>query len=150
MFEKFNPVTLHETVAAATRLEGNGSAVNVDGAHDIYVVAEINKGGATAIVLTPERNDAVPTAWVGLANNMRMSVAVDTGTSDTQVRQADGVAYTSGAVATTHRVVMKINPDSLGLQPASDEPITQIRVAITGGDANDRGSVTAYLVPRYK
>jgi hypothetical protein len=151
MIQKFRAYTMHACRAAAVRLEGVGSAVDVTNAQDITIVAEINKGDATAIVLTPQRDDAAGTGFIALANNVKIFAAADVDTSDTLVRGADAVAYTSGAVNTTHRVVMRINPDSLGLHTgAGTNPITQIRVNITGGHADDRGSVTCYITPRYK
>ena len=151
MIEKVTLVTLHATAAAAAQLTGNGNAAAVGNAQDIYVVAEIDKGDAAALTLTPQRNDAAGTGWIAIANNMRIWQAASTAVSDTLVRATDAVAYTSAAADTILRVVLKINPDSLGLHTgAGTNPITQIRVVVAGGHANDRGSVTAYLVPRYK
>lgn len=151
MIEKVRPMTLHATAAAGAQLTGNGSAIDITNAQDIYIVAEIDKGDAAAITLTPQRNDAAGTGWIALANNFKMWQAANVAVSDTLVRDTDDVAYASGAVATDHRVVMKINPDSLGLHTgAGTNPITQIRVVVAGGHANDRGSVVAYIVPRYK
>ncbi len=148
MIEKFRTGTLHGPTAAATQLTGNGAAVNITNAQDVIVVAEVDKGDGAALTFTPQRADAAGT-WSAIPNNAKIYVAVDTGTADTLVRQADGVAYATGAVNTDHRVVMRIDPDSLGLSAAGN-PITQVRVVISGGHANDRGVVTAYIVPRYK
>ena len=150
MIQKYRIATLHGPTAAATRLENNGSAVDVTDALEITIVAEIYKGDATAIVLTPQRDDVDGGDWIAIANNAKIFAAANTGTSDALVRQTDNVAYTSGAVDTTHRVVMSINPDSLGLHANTDNPITQIRVVVSGGHADDRGSITCYVTPRYK
>ena len=150
MIQKYRIATLHGPAAAAVRLEGNGSAVDVTNAQDITIVAEINKGDTTAIVLTPQRDDVDGGDWIAIANNAKIFAAADTGTSDTLVRVNDNVAYTSGAVNTDHRVVMRIDPDSLGLHANTDNPITQIRVVVTGGHADDRGSIVAIITPRYK
>lgn len=150
MIQKYRIATLHGPTAAATRLENNGSAVDVTNANDITIVAEINKGDGTAIVLTPQRDDADGGDWVAIANNAKIFAAVDTSDSDTLVRQTDAVAYTSGAVDTDHRVVMRIDPASLGFHPNTGNPITQIRVVVSGGHANDRGSIVAIVQPRYK
>jgi len=149
MIQEFHAHTMHETVAAAVQLTGNGSAVNVSNAQDITIIAEINKGSADTITLTPQRDDAAGAAWGAIVNNAKIFVAADTGTSSTWVRATDNTAYTSGAVNTTHRVMMKIDPDSLGLH-TTDLPAVQIRVVISGGHADDRGSVTCYITPRYK
>lgn len=148
MIQKVIPITLH--AIANAQLNGNGSAAAVSNALDIVIVAEFSKGDAAAKTFTLQRDDAAGTGFVAIANNAKIWVAADLATSDALVRQADGVAFATGAVATAHRLVMKVNPDSLGLHATSGDPITSIRCVVAGGHANDRGSVTAYLVPRYK
>ncbi len=147
MIEKMRTATLHGPTAAAAQLTGNGSAVNVTNAQDIIFVVEVDKGDAAAMTLTPQRADSVPT-WSAIPNNAKIYAAVDTGTSDTLVRQTDGVAFATPAANADMRVVIRINPDSLGLSAAGN-PITQVRLVIGGGHADDRGVATAYLVPRY-
>ena len=149
MIQKIRVHTLHAPGAAAGRLAGNGSAIDVSNAQNITIVAEINKGDAAAITLAPQGDDAAATGFAAITNNAKIFAAVDTGTSDAPVRQTDAVEYVSGAVDTTHRVVMQINPDSLG-NLAAGGPITQLRVVVSGGHADDRGSITAYVEPRYK
>jgi hypothetical protein len=149
MFEKVRAFTLH--AVANAQLNGNGNALSVNNAQDIIIVAEFSKGDGAAKSFTLQRDDAAGTGFIALANNAKIAVAVDLATADTLVRQADGVAYTTGAVNTAHRVVIKVNPDSLGLHTGgTNQPCTQIRCVVAGGHANDRGSVTAYIVPRYK
>ena len=150
MIQKIRPLTLHAPGAAAGRLSGNGSSIDVSTAQNIIIVAEINKGDAAAITLAPQGDDAADTGFAAITNNAKIFAAVDTGTSDTLVRQTDAVSFVSGAVATTHRVVMQIDPASLGNLAASGDPITQLRVVVSGGHADDRGSITAYIEPRYK
>ena len=148
MIEKFRAATLH--AIADAQLTGNGSAVDVSNAQDVVIIAEFSKGDAADKTFTIQRDDAAGTGFAAIVNNAKIYVAADLATADTLVRQADGLAFATGAVATAHRLVMRVNPDSLGLHATSDDPITQIRVAIAGGHADDRGSVTAYIVPRYK
>lgn len=148
MIEKVIPVTFH--AIADAQLTGNGTAQDVDNAHDIIVVCEFSKGDAAALTITPQRDDAAGTGFIALANNAKIWAATNLAASDTLVRQTDAVAFNTGAVATAHRVVFKINPDSLGLHTgAGTNPITQIRMVIAGGHADDRGCVTGYLMPRY-
>jgi len=149
MIEKARVFTLH--APAGAQLTGNGSAVDLNNAHNVVVVAEFHKGATTAVTLTPQRNDAAGTNWEVFTRNMRIWRAANLATSDTLVRAADAVNLTTAAVNTAHRVVFQINPDSLGLHSTSDDPCTQFRVVVSGGNANDRGSITAYLTPsRYK
>lgn len=149
MIQKVTPITLH--AIANAQLNGNGSAAAIGNAHEVTIVAEFSKGDAAAKTFTIQRDDAAGTGFIAIANNAKIFVAVDLATSDTLVRQADGVAYATGAVATAHRLVIKVNPDSLGLHTTSGAPCTSIRVVVAGGHANDRGSVTVYLAPiRYK
>ena len=148
MIQEMSVHTMH--APANARLNGNGSAVDVSNAQNITIVAEINKGDAAAITLAPQGDDAGATGFAAITNNAKIFAAVNTGTSDALVRQTDAVSYVSGAVDTTHRVVMQINPDSLGNLAASGDPITQLRVVVSGGHADDRGSITAYVEPRYK
>lgn len=148
MIQKVIPVTLH--AIANAQFTGNGSAAAVGNAHDIVVVCEFSKGNAAALTLTPQRDDAAGTGFIALANNAKIWSSADVTVSDTLVRQADAVTFNTGAVATTHRVVFKINPDSLGLHTGgTNAPCTRIRIVVAGGHANDRGKATAYLVPRY-
>jgi hypothetical protein len=149
MIEKVIPVTLH--AIADAQLNGNGSAADASNAHDIVIVAEFSKGDAAAKTFTLQRDDDAGTGFIAIANNAKIWVAADLATSDTLVRQADAVLFNTGAVATAHRLVMKVNPDSLGLHTgAGTNPCTQLRCVVAGGHADDRGSVTAYLMPRYK
>ncbi len=149
MIEKVRPVTLH--AVANAQLNGNGAAVALGGAHEVTIVVECSKGDAADKTFTLQRDDAAGTGFIALANNAKIYVAADVTVSDTLVRQANGVAFATGAVATTHRVVFKVDPSSLGLHTGSDAPCTQVRVVVAGGAANDRGSVVAYLAPtRYK
>ncbi len=150
MIQKIRALTLHAPTAAAVRLAGNGSLVDVSNAQNITIVAEINKGDGAAITLAPQGDDAAGTGPAAITNNAKIFAAVDTSDSDTLVRVADAVSYVSGAVDTDHRVVMQVDPASLGVHGTSGNPITQIRVAVSGGHANDRGSITAYIEPRYK
>ena len=149
MIQKIRTATLHGTAASVAQLTGNGSGIDVSNAQNVIIVAEINKGDAAAITLAPQGDDAASTGFAAITNNAKIFAAVDTGTSDALVRQTDAVEYVSGAVDTTHRVVMQIDPASLGNLAASGNPITTLRVAVSGGHANDRGSITAYIEPRY-
>lgn len=147
MIEKVRPITLH--AIADAQLNGNGTTIAVTNAHDIVVVCEFSKGDAAAKTFTIQRDDNAGTGPIALANNAKIWVAANLAASDTLVRQADGVAYATGAVATAHRLVFKINPDSLGLHTVSLAQCNRIRVVVAGGNADDRGSITAYLMPRY-
>lgn len=150
MIEKTRFVTLH--VPQNAQMTGNGSACAVGEAHEITIVAEFSKGDAADLTLTLQRDDAAGTGFVALANNAKIFVAANLAASDTLVRQANGVAFATGAVATAHRVVFKIDPSSLGLHTGgTNQPCTQIRVLVAGGHADDRGTITAQLNPiRYK
>ncbi len=157
MIEKVRTATLH--APANAQITGNGAACDIGESHEINIVAEIFKGDNADFVLTPQVNDAAGGGtWVGLpaGTSMKIYAAAATAASDDLVRGADGATFStttfSGAAAAgIHRVLMKIDPATLGLHATTGDPITQFRVVVTPGHANDRGSVTAYLTPlRYK
>lgn len=147
MIQEMSVHTMH--APANARLNGNGSAVDVSNAQNITIVAEFDKGDAAAITLAPQGDDAADTGFAAITNNAKLFAAVDTTDSDTLARVTDAVEYVSGAVDTTHRVVMQIDPSSLGNLAASGDPITQLRVVVSGGHADDRGYVTCFITPRY-
>jgi hypothetical protein len=150
MVQKTDVITLH--APANAQLNGNGAAAAVGNAHNIVVEAVFSKGDGADKSVTLQRNDAAGTGWIALANNAKIWVAASLAASDALVRQANGVAFATGAVNTTHRVIFELNPDSLGLHTGgTNQPCTQIRAVVAGGHANDRGAITAYLNPtRYK
>jgi hypothetical protein len=139
--------TLHDPNAAPT---GNGNAISLDNAHQVFVVVNSVQDAAAGIEIIPERNDAAGTGWIACANNVRIWANADTTANDTLVRQTDAVDFTQDAAADAMQTVIQINPDSLGLHTASDDPCTQIRIRLVQGDANDVASVVAFLVPRYQ
>ena len=130
---------------------GDGNAINVGNAHQVYVVVNCAQNAAAGLQIIPERNDAAGTGWIAFANNVKIWTCADTATVDTLVRQADAVNFTTAAAADDTMTVLQINPDSLGLHTAgTNDPITQIRVRLVQGDAGDVASVVAFLVPRYQ
>lgn len=150
MIEQAQVTTLHR-LQASTQITNAGAAVDLSNAHDLIIVAEVAKGDAATLGFHVQRDDADGADWVAIANNMRRWVATDVSDSDALVRQTGAVNYTTAATQSTHRVVFQVNPSSLGVHPTTDNPCTQVRVNITSGNADDRGSVTAYVIPsRYK
>lgn len=154
MIEKVRFGTLH--TPADGRMAGNGSAVDIEPSHDIYILAEFDKGDDAALTLQPQVNDSGAN-WTNIATNMKIWAANDTSDSDEMVRGTDATVFSTtvfnGGVDTAddHRVLLKINPDTLAEHPTTGEPVEELRVVVAGGHADDRGSVTAIFTPlRYK
>ena len=138
---------LHDPNAAPT---GDGNAINVGTAQDIFVVVNADVEGSGALEIHPERGNAAE-GFVALANNANIWVCANTAATDALVRQNDGTSFNTAAAAVNVMVVMRINPDSLGNHTAGDNlPCDRFRVRLVQGNASDVASVVAYLVPRYQ
>jgi len=136
------------TIGAAAAIASFG--VNLNSAHDIYIVCQVTAAAATAVTFTPQRNDAAGTGWIALVNNARIWLNNAVGTNDVLVRQADGLNQITDALAASKMVVFHINGDSLGLHTGgTNDPCTRVRINMTTPAATDTVSVVYYLVPRY-
>jgi hypothetical protein len=128
----------------------NSNGINLNSGHDLYIVCQVTARAATAVTFIPQRDDALGTGYIAIANNARIWLNNAVGTNDVLVRQADGVNQITDALAASKMVVFQINGDSLGLHTGgTNQPCTRVRMRMETPAATDEVSVVYYLVPRY-
>lgn len=97
------------------------SAVSMKNAGRVYIYCFITQGNAATILLTPMQASAVAkTGGKVLTNPIRIWANLDTDATDTLVRQADAVNFTTDAGVKNKLVIFEIDPASLDLANSFD------------------------------
>ena len=98
-----------------------GAYVTCKGAFKAYVVFQITQGNAATILLSINQATAVAgTAAKAIVGNARWWVNADCAATDTLVRQADGVSFTTDAGVKNKIVVAEIDLSSLDVAGGFD------------------------------
>ncbi len=129
----------------------NGEGVSLRDAHMFYAVVHLDQDAAATITVVPQRDDAVSTGFVPIANNARIWVNDNVAADDVLVRQDDDVDYETSAADRAKLVIVQIDPASLGNHTGGNNlPCDRVRIRLEG-NAADVGSVMYYIVPaRYQ
>jgi hypothetical protein len=90
-------------------------AVSLKHVKRLWLIVDITDAAGNALLLTPQRcTDVAGTGAAVLANNVKIWSNVNTALTDTLVRVADALNFTTAATATNKQVVFQIDPASLG------------------------------------
>lgn len=107
-----------ELLPLATDAAGRAAAaaVSLKNAGRTYIYCYITQGNAATILLTPmQATNVAKAGGKVLTNPIRIWSNLDMAASDTLVRQADAVNYTTDAALKNKLVVFEIDPASLDL-----------------------------------
>jgi hypothetical protein len=107
-----------ELLPLATDAAGRAAAaaVSLKNAGRAYLLVSLTQGNAATVLLTPMQATKVDkTGGKVLTNPVRIWSNLDTAASDTLVRQADAVNYTTDAGVKNKQVLFEIDPASLDL-----------------------------------
>lgn len=97
------------------------SAVSLKNYGRCYIKAHIAQGNAATVLLTPMQASAVAkTGGKVLTNNVPIWANLDTAATDTLVRQADAVNYTTDAGVKNKYVIFEIDPMLLDIAGGFD------------------------------
>jgi len=89
--------------------------VSLKNAQRAWIVVNLDTTASSACIVTPMRDISVAgAAGVVLANVVPIWANVAVATSDTLVRAADALAYTTLADANYKQIIFEIEPDNLG------------------------------------
>lgn len=111
-----------EAMAPATDAAGRSSdIINLKNAGKAYILVSLTQGNAATVTLTPmQAQDVAGTGAKVLANAVPIWSNLDTATSDTLVRRADAVNYTTDAALKNKQVVFEIDPALLDINNGFD------------------------------
>lgn len=129
---------------AADAAGRNGAWVSCKNAHKVVVVVHLDQGNAATVALTIEQASAVAgTGAKVITNAVKIWSNLDTAASDTLVRRADAVNYTTDAGVKIKQVVFEIDPASLDVANGFD----CIRVSTGASNAANITSAQYFLTP---
>jgi hypothetical protein len=132
------------TAAAVT-----SDIVSLKNAHKAWIVVNVSPAGGAALLLTPQRcDDVTPTAAAVLVTSVPIWVNGNVAASDTLVRQANAVNYTTVADANSKQIIFEIDPAKLG-ETAGAVPYDCIRIVTGALPITDFISIDVILAPRY-
>lgn len=112
-----------ELLPLATDAAGRAAAVAVSlkNAARAYILVSLTQGNAATVLLTPMQATTVAKGGGKvLTNPIRIWSNLDTAASDTLVRQADAVNYTTDAGVKNKQVLFEIDPAALDLANGFD------------------------------
>lgn len=111
-----------EALAPAADAAGRSSdIVSLKGAGKAYILVSLTQGNAATVALTPmQAQDVSGTGAKVLANAVPIWSNLDTAASDTLVRRADAVNYTTDAAVKNKQVIFEIDPALLDLNNGFD------------------------------
>lgn len=112
-----------EMLPLATDAAGRaaGGAISLKNAGRAYIVVSLTQGNAATVLLTPMQATKVDkTGGKVLTNAIRIWSNLDTAATDTLVRQADAVNYTTDAGVKNKQVIFEIDPASLDVANGFD------------------------------
>ena len=99
---------------AADAAGRTGAYVTLKNAHKAFIVVHIAQGNAATVGLTLLQATAVAgTGSKALSANQRIWAALDVGTTDALVRQADAASFTTDAALKNKLVLFEVDPASL-------------------------------------
>jgi hypothetical protein len=147
-----HPFTLVENLKVAEGLPPAADAagrssdvVSLKNVHKLIVVAHITQGNAATVALTPEQCTAVSGAGNKAIPAVPIWANLDTAASDSLVRAADAVSYTTDAALKNKIVVFEIDASKLDVAGGFD----CIRVNTGASNAANITQIMFYAVPRY-
>lgn len=112
-----------ELLPLATDAAGRAAsgAVSLKNAGKCFLKVNLTQGNAATVLLTPMQASAVAkTGGKVLTNAVRIWANLDTAASDTLVRQADAVNYTTDAGLKNKQVIFEIDPALLDVANGFD------------------------------
>ncbi len=117
-----NEAKLVEALAPATDAAGrNAAKVSLKNASKAYIIVHIAQGNAATIALTPQQaQDVAGTGAKALSAAVPIWSNLDTAASDTLVRRADAVSYTTDAAVKNKIVVFEIDPAQFDIDNGFD------------------------------
>ncbi|WP_342152334.1 hypothetical protein [Methylorubrum sp. SB2] len=129
---------LVKVLAAAADAAGRaGRAVNLKNAGYATVIVNISQGNAAVVPITLQQaRDVAGTGAKALTNPVPIWANLDTDATDTLVRQADAVAFTTDAAVKSKTVVFHIDPAYLDVTNG-------YRTLIVSTGASNAGNVTS-------
>ena len=131
-------------VGIGTAAPVNTDVISLKHAQMCWIVVNLATPDSSACAITPMRDLTVAgAAGAVLVNNCHIWYNLDTALTDTFIRQADDVDFTTGATNDPKQVVIQVDPASLG--GAYD----CLYVTLGALSVNEAASVEFYIQPRY-
>lgn len=136
-----------EAMPNATDAAGRtGDYVSLKNANACFVFVDITQGNAATIALTIEQATAVAgTSSKAITVAVPIWSNLDTAASDTLVRRADAVSYTTDAGVKNKQVIFQIDPATLDIAGGFD----CITVKTGASNAANLTSATYFIQTRY-
>lgn len=111
-----------EALPPAADAAGRASdIINLKNTGKAYVLVSLTQGNAAVVPLTlMQAQDVAGTGAKPVANAVPIWANQDTAATDTLVRQADGVAFSTSAVVKNKQVLFEVDPSQLDINNGFD------------------------------